>query len=652
MRNPMNAPARELSDHPLAETAYHESPQGGLRLGPQGIEPMPHANAAEKPGAQRYTYGSGARPLDGFTIKRAIGRGGFGEVYYATSDAGKEVALKLITRNLEVERRGVVQCMNLKSPHLVAIHDLKQNDEGETFVVMEYVSGPNLAQILAPHPTGLPSAEIRMWLKGLIQGVAYLHDHGIVHRDLKPANLFLEEGTVKIGDYGLTKAITGGTQNPGHSECVGTCHYMAPETSTGKYHKSIDIYAIGVILYEMVTGRVPFDGESVGEVLMKHLTSRPDLTGLPEPFKGIIARALAKDPNHRPVRVTDLLLPGDLPKEPEMRFLGDKSSVIAPPAPSDAIKAPAAEEVVRIGMDEPVFFIGPDTRPPQRPQNNRNPWLWANPVARAVKAKRASLRRPIGEPARPAQPVPPRPAPPRPARPPVAAKPPLPPLGPPPPLPDGRTRLAELASSMVWAAPVTALGAGLILPVANAAEGVRATDPRMMAVVFGTTLLATWVSLVSGKLREGRAPKSRIARRLSGLVLGAVVGMASLALAEAVNVGPTSNRLVDPQEFTMLAPASRSLAEGAAEFAAFFGLAGLLAPAWTGAVRDRKSRLRLTPIVWSGLVGAALCALFPATMPIGAIAVGVTAFSTQLVSPFSREASTYRREAARRRRVA
>src|SRR5438874_2310435 len=130
--------------------------------------------------AMKFVYSSGSRPLDGFTIKRGIGRGGFGEVYYATSDAGKEVALKLITRNLEVERRGVVQCMNLKSPHLVAIHDMKQNDDGDTFVVMEFVNGPSLAQILALQPAGLPTNEIRMWLKGLVEGVSYLHDHGIV----------------------------------------------------------------------------------------------------------------------------------------------------------------------------------------------------------------------------------------------------------------------------------------------------------------------------------------------------------------------------------------------------------------------------------------------------------------------------------------
>ena len=91
-------------------------------------------------------------PLDGYTIKRAIGRGGFGEVYYATSDSGKEVALKLILRNLDVERRGVMQCMNLKCPNLLTIYDLKTNDAGDTFVVMEYVAGPSLASVLKQYP--------------------------------------------------------------------------------------------------------------------------------------------------------------------------------------------------------------------------------------------------------------------------------------------------------------------------------------------------------------------------------------------------------------------------------------------------------------------------------------------------------------------
>ncbi len=232
------------------------------------------------------------------------------------------MALKLILRNLDVERRGVMQCMNLKCPNLLTIFDLKANDAGETFVVMEYVAGPSLASVLKQYPNGMPIAEVRHWLKGLVEGVAYLHDHGIVHRDLKPANLFMEEGIVKIGDYGLAKLITP-SQGTEHSESIGTCHYMAPEIGSGKYNKPIDVYAIGVILYEMLTGRVPFDGETVNEVLMKHLTARPDVSMLPEPYRTIVAKALAKDPNARPARVYDLLPPGDAPREPEVRIIGE-----------------------------------------------------------------------------------------------------------------------------------------------------------------------------------------------------------------------------------------------------------------------------------------------------------------------------------------
>ena len=174
--------------------------------------------------------------------------------------------------------------MNLKCPNLLTIFDLKTSDAGDTFVVMEYVAGPSLASVLKQYPAGLPLPEVRHWLKGLVEGVAYLHDHGIVHRDLKPANLFMEEGIVKIGDYGLAKLITP-SQGTEHSESIGTCHYMAPEIGSGKYHKPIDVYAMGVILYEMLTGRVPFEGETVNEVLMKHLTARPDVSMLPEPYQ-------------------------------------------------------------------------------------------------------------------------------------------------------------------------------------------------------------------------------------------------------------------------------------------------------------------------------------------------------------------------------
>ncbi len=254
----------------------------------------------------RFTYASGARPLAGYTIKRGIGHGGFGEVYFATSDAGKEVALKLIRRNLDIELRGVTQCLNLKHPNLLSLYDVRQDNQGDTWVVMELMTGQSLEDLLARNPNGLPIDEALAWMHGIAAGVAYLHDHGIVHRDLKPGNIFVDEGIVKIGDYGLSKFISC-SRRSGQTGSVGTVHYMAPEIANGRYGKEIDIYALGIILYEMLTGHVPFEGESVGEILMKHLTAEPDVSRVAEPYRTIVARALAKDPAKRLASVGELI---------------------------------------------------------------------------------------------------------------------------------------------------------------------------------------------------------------------------------------------------------------------------------------------------------------------------------------------------------
>jgi hypothetical protein len=246
----------------------------------------------------KFTYSSGQRPLEGFTLKRGIGRGGFGEVYFALSDGGKEVALKLLRGDHRLEMRGVAQCLNLKHPNLVGLYDLRTDGQGDHWVVMEYVAGEPLNVVLARHPAGLPRELVREWFLGLARSVGYLHDHGIVHRDLKPANVFLENGAVKVGDYGLSKSISS-SMHTAQTQSVGTVHYMAPEISTGNYNKQIDVYAAGVILYEMLTGRVPFEGESSGEILMKHLTAPPDLSKLPAEYVPVLAKALAKNPAQR-----------------------------------------------------------------------------------------------------------------------------------------------------------------------------------------------------------------------------------------------------------------------------------------------------------------------------------------------------------------
>lgn len=254
----------------------------------------------------RFAYATGSRPLDGYTIKRGVGAGGFGEVYFAVSDAGKEVAVKRIQRNLDVELRGVSQCLNLKHPNLVAIYDIRYDDEGQAWVVMEYVRGESLKDVIERNPNGVPTAELLDWFRGIASGVGYLHEHGIVHRDLKPGNIFLDEGVVKIGDYGLSKYISC-SRRSGQTESVGTFHYMAPEIGRGVYGKEIDVYALGIILYELLSGRVPFDGESSHEIIMKHLTALPDVKPLPERFRPIVEKALFKDPTKRYRDVPEML---------------------------------------------------------------------------------------------------------------------------------------------------------------------------------------------------------------------------------------------------------------------------------------------------------------------------------------------------------
>lgn len=253
----------------------------------------------------KFTFSPEARPLDGYTIKRAIARGGFGEVYYALTDSGKEVAIKLLQENLEVELRGVTQCLNLKHPNLVTIFDIKQDRDGDHWIVMEYVGGKTLDRVIHEQSNGLPLADVLEWLDGIAAGIGFLHDRGIVHRDLKPANLFRENGVVKVGDIGLSKFIAP-SRRSAHTQSVGTVYYMAPEVAKGRYGREVDVYSLAVIAYELLTGKVPFDGETTAEILMKHLTERPNLEAVAPSLRPVIERALEKDPERRTSDVLEL----------------------------------------------------------------------------------------------------------------------------------------------------------------------------------------------------------------------------------------------------------------------------------------------------------------------------------------------------------
>ncbi|PAY20776.1 serine/threonine protein kinase with PASTA sensor(s) [Rhodopirellula sp. SM50] len=303
-----------------------------------------------------FHYQPGDRPLEGYTIGHALGRGGFGEVYFATSDAGREVALKAVQNYEDIELRGIGHCMNLKSPNLVMIFDVKEGLDGTPWVIMEFVSGASLRDILDASPEGITPEQALFFVRELARGIDYLHDAGIVHRDLKPHNIFFEDGIVKIGDYSLSKVITV-SHASGHTMTVGSVHYMAPEISMGRYDKTVDLYALGVMLFEMLTGKPPFVGESVGEILMKHLTGEVDVSEIPEPFAGVVRKAMDRDPAKRfqsarematalgceTTNVTDDSIPASL------SLVGRKPSSSSRPTP---------RQIESIGVDDLADTVG------------------------------------------------------------------------------------------------------------------------------------------------------------------------------------------------------------------------------------------------------------------------------------------------------
>ena len=523
----------------------------------------------------RFVYAGGSRPLSGYTIKRGVGRGGFGEIYFAVSDAGKEVALKLIRRNLDVELRGIRQCLNLKHPNLLDIHDIRRDGQGDAWVIMEYVADRNLESVLNDNPNGLSREEALDWIRGIAAGVAYLHDHGIVHRDLKPGNIFRDEGIVKIGDYGLSKFISC-NQRSGQTESIGTVHYMAPEIAGGRYGKEIDVYALGVILYELLTGRIPFDGESVGEVLMKHLTAKPDVSMLAQPFRDVVARALEKDP--------------------EMRYRSASEMVAAldtKPLPS---VAPEVNGIKPRPVVATVAALTPGPSPNGRGENS------GATNGRGFMDHRFNWRE---------KPIPA-----------MLVKPP-------------REKLAELAGSLL----LGSLTAAVMCIVAELIGGYyNSLTPRLeqFAWLLLVSVTGTCAVLLPSKCWEGYRGDA-FARRFITMTIGMCVGVAAFFLAELLLVAtPAAAGFPDSPDYQL--PSSFYHAENGRPmllaYMAVFGTLFLLIRWWRQANPLRKARFSLGSVLVCVVAAALVAHLWQFPQPILPMIAGTISVSVQLAAPW------------------
>lgn len=265
------------------------------------------------------------RSFDRYEVVRRIGEGGMGLVYEAVhTGIGKRVALKVL-RDDYTQRPEVVERFQREAKsasligheHIVDVTDFGVTPTGASYFVMEYLEGEDLATRLERERTLRPAEVVKILLQ-CCAALGAAHDKGIVHRDVKPENIFLtrrgEDGDfVKIVDFGIAKmSALDGAGEPGRKltktgMIFGTPEYMSPEQAAGKpLDHRVDVYALGVILFECLTGRVPFVGDSFMGILTKHLTEEvprladvnPDVD-CPPPLEAVMLRAMMKDPAAR-----------------------------------------------------------------------------------------------------------------------------------------------------------------------------------------------------------------------------------------------------------------------------------------------------------------------------------------------------------------
>jgi len=585
-----------------------------------------------------FIYNNGNRPLDGYTIKRGIGSGGFGEVYYAVADSGKEVALKLVQRSQQVELRGVRQCLNLKSPHLLQIHDVRTNQRGEHFIIMEYVAGPSLRKTLDDHPDGLPAEEVRRWARGIAAGVDYLHEHGVVHRDLNPSNLFIEDGVVKIGDYGLSKFISSSVRH-GHTQSIGTVHYMAPEIGSGQYGRSIDIYAIGIVLFEMLTGKVPFDGESPGEILMKHLTDRPPTERLQAPYRHIVDRALAKKPEDRYATAAAMLADldpnatpspapvGPPPNKPIKAFvLPPASSVTARPTRPPDSSFDLAKLVWVVAIVVTVLWLGAGVRGAVATMFGMLAWLFILAVLGSLVVFVIGWRRIWGRRAQQSARTAPPPPPPR--------------------WPTEHTWMDFAGASVLAGILGSILAVFLVL-------GLMKADIRGVGLVAGTSAVAACLTMMAAKFSAGRRIDPALHRVVS-MLIGMGVGAIGFVLAGA-GLSPENVPVWGGWRWEDFFHVREFLGDLRADeviplvnWIVYFGLVFLAGRFWKMTDPTRERRLQLWSVVAAAAWAMAIGLVWPFPQPLGTGIVIVTALATQASSPWIERPS--RRRAFRRSR--
>lgn len=248
---------------------------------------------------------------DRYEIIKSIGEGGMANVYLANDTfLDRKVAVKVLRGDLANDekfirrfQREAYAASTLSHPNIVEMYDVGE-DNGTYYIVMEYIEGRTLKQLLKKRGS-LTAPEVVDIMLQLTDGISHAHDMYIIHRDLKPQNIMIsDDGKIKITDFGIAMALNS-TQLTQTNSVMGSVHYLPPEQASGKGSTTkSDIYSMGIMLYELLTGKLPFKGENAVEIALKHMKDdipsvRKINSNIPQSLENIVLKSTAKNPKNR-----------------------------------------------------------------------------------------------------------------------------------------------------------------------------------------------------------------------------------------------------------------------------------------------------------------------------------------------------------------
>jgi serine/threonine-protein kinase len=330
--------------------------------------------------------------IDGrYRVLSRLGAGGMAEVYLAEDQQlGRKVALKLLHRRfaedagfVERFRREAQAAAGLQHPNVVSVYDRGSYD-GTYYIAMEYLPGPSLKDLIRQEAPLPPLRAIDLTLQ-ILKAARFAHHRGIIHRDLKPHNVIVGEGDhAKVTDFGIARA--GASDMTETGSIMGTAQYLSPEQAQGMaVNPTSDLYSVGVILFELLTGRVPFDAESAVTIALRHVSEAPPPPrslnpAIPPQLEGVVLWALNKDPADRPPDADAFIAAlEDVRRRIEAGEAGERTASFAAvaagvPAGAGVAAAAAAGEpdAGAVIVDVPGL-----EEPPPLPPEQDNRWWWA-----------------------------------------------------------------------------------------------------------------------------------------------------------------------------------------------------------------------------------------------------------------------------------